>query len=107
VQINQPTIFDAIRERNQAIAQIAANTSDTFSECARSAIINVGRMREHFTSDDVWAWLDTHKSIKAHDNRALGAVMSKLQKEYLIMPTGGYVPSKRRHMSPIRVWTLV
>ena len=103
----QKTLFDAIRERDEAIQQIAINTSDTFKECARSAVINVGRMRERFTSDDVWNWLETHKSIQAHDNRALGAVMSKLHKEHLIMPTGQYVPSKRRHMSPIRVWSLI
>jgi hypothetical protein len=107
VETNQKTLFDAIRERDEAIAQIATNTSDTFKDCARSAVINVGRMRQHFTSDDIWNWLETHKSIEAHDNRALGAVMSKLHKEHLIMPTGQYIPSKRRHMSPIRVWTMI
>ena len=103
----QPTIFDAIRERDQAIASIDANTVETFKQCARQAILNVGRMRPHFTSDHVWDWLQTHDSVQAHDNRALGAVMSKLHKDKLIRPTGDYVPSKRRHMSPIRVWALV
>ena len=53
METNQKTLFDAIRERDEAIAQIATNTSDTFKDCARSAVINVGRMRERFTSDDV------------------------------------------------------
>jgi hypothetical protein len=67
----QPTIFDAIRERDEAIASIDANTVETFKQCARQAILNVGRMRPHFTSDHVWDWLETHDSVQAHDNRAL------------------------------------
>jgi hypothetical protein len=78
-----PTIFDAIRERDEAIASIDANTVDTFKQCARQAILNVGRMRPQFTSDHVWDWLQTHDSVQAHDNRALGAVMSKLHKDKL------------------------
>jgi len=107
VLIKQLTIFDAIKERDEAIASIERNTNETFTQCARQAILNVGRMRQRFCSDDVWDWLSNHNSVEAHDNRALGAVMSKLHKEKIIKPTGDYVPSKRRHMSPIRVWQLL
>ncbi len=103
----QPTIFDAIRERDEAIARIELNTIEAFKHCARQAVLKVGLLQARFSSDDVWDWLQTHDSVQAHDNRALGAVMAKLHKDKLIRPTGDYVPSKRRHMSPIRVWALV
>jgi len=103
----QLDIFDAIRERDEAMNAIEGVTDKAFTECATDAIKTVGRMRQQFTTDDVWDWLATHKSIAAHDNRAIGPIMSRLSKQNVITPTGNYQPSVRRHCAPIRVWRLV
>lgn len=102
--MTQLTIFDAIIERDEAMKQIEENTRKEFTECARQAVLNVAKMRFTFTTDDVWQWLETHRSTEAHDNRALGPIMAKLAKDHLIEFTGNYEPSVRRHCSPIRVW---
>jgi hypothetical protein len=103
----QMTIFDAIRERDEAMGIIDQNTREEFRKDARNAVLTVGRMRFTFTSDEVFEWLESHRSTKAHDPRALGPIMSKLAKENKIIFTGEYAPSRRRHCSPIRVWRLV
>ena len=103
----QLDIFDAIRERDEAMDAIEGVTNRAFTECATEAIKTVGRMRLQFTTDDVWDWLATHKSIAAHDNRAIGPIMSRLAKANVITPTGNYQASVRRHCAPIRVWRLV
>lgn len=105
--MSQLTIFDAIQQRDTAIAQIERATKQTFTDSATNAVKTVGRMRQLFTTDDVWNWLAQHAGEIAHDNRAIGPVMSKLAKANVIRPTGEYRPSVRRHCAPIRVWTLV
>ena len=103
----QLSLLDAIRDRDDAMASIEAVTKQQFTECATEAIKTVGRMRMLFTTDDVWDWLATHHGSAAHDNRAIGPIMSRLAKAKIIRPTGDYRPSVRRHCAPIRVWQLV
>ena len=54
--VMQLDIFDAIRERDEAMDAIEGVTNRAFTECATEAIKTVGRMRLQFTTDDVWDW---------------------------------------------------
>lgn len=105
--MNNPTLFDAMAEAVDAMDRIARNTSRDFDIDAEYAVLTVGRMRQTFTTDEVWEWLEQHHMTQAHDNRAIGPIMNRLAKQNRIKFTGQYQPSRRRHASPIRVWQLV
>jgi hypothetical protein len=105
--MTQPTLFDARQEAEQAMEQIAGNTNRQFDADCENAVLTVGRMHRTFTTDDVWEWLEHHPSTVAHDNRAIGPIMSRLHKTGKIRFTNQYRPSRRRHATPIRVWELV
>jgi hypothetical protein len=105
--MNGPTLFDAMAQAVDAMGRIERNTAPQFEIDAEYAVLTVGRMRQTFTTDEVWEWLESHKMTEAHDNRAIGPIMNRLAKANRIRFTGQYAPSRRRHASPIRVWQLV
>jgi hypothetical protein len=105
--MNGPTLFDAMNDAVEAMERIERNTHPQFEIDAEYAVLTVGRMRQTFTTDEVWEWLEQHRMTAAHDNRAIGPIMNRLAKANRIRFTGQYQPSRRRHASPIRVWQLV
>jgi len=100
------TLFDAMAERDSALEQIAGNTDLNWLRAANQAVEWLAKSAVNgFTSDDVWAQLETYGMTgQVHDNRALGPVISRCARNNLIMDTGQYRPSKRRHCAPIKVW---
>jgi len=105
--INNPTLFDAIIERDTAMDTIEDKTDPDWAHAAENSILWLARSRKHFSTDDVWKDLSLRDTPLVHDNRALGPIMARLAKQGKIKVTGHYTPSVRRHCSPIRLWEAV
>ena len=103
--MNQPNLFDAIVERDEALDRAERNANDAWKQTVEAVVLHLARMRPTFTADDVWTHLQSHCDVSTHEPRALGAILRKLTAENKIRPTGGFAPSVRRHAAPIRLWT--
>ena len=90
----QLDIFDAIRERDEAMDAIEGVTNKAFTECATEAIKTVGRMRLQFTTDDVWRVIDA-LPVETKARSAIGPVMVKFEREGVIRKTGILRRSRR------------
>ncbi len=103
---NTPTLFDAAVLRDNAIHSVGLNTDYNWLRAAETSVRWLARsLPNGFTTDDVWQHLDTlGMTGQVHDNRALGPVMLRFAKAGIIVATGNYVPSARRHCAPIKVW---
>lgn len=97
----------AVVQRDTVMKQVCENTSDEFRACAEQAIVSVGQQNDKFTGDDIWDWIMSKTTIRSHDNRALGPIIRYMCNKKVIEATGEYLPSRRRKLSPIRVWRLV
>lgn len=74
---------------------------------AANAITTAAAAGQPFTSDEVWALLDTqHPGLAPPDPRAMGVAFARIQRRGLIAPTPATRRSTRRtnHGRPIRVW---
>lgn len=94
------------RQREEAISQVEAHAESGWLANAMSAIRLVARSRERFTTDAVWAVLDTWKIPPPHEERALGAAMRNAQKNGVCQATDDWSLSVRAacHRRPLRVW---
>lgn len=97
--MTEPTLFDSVDEAGEH-----ADSSWMFD--ARRALAHIAATLPTFTTDDVWAFLDS-STATTHEPRALGAVIRNAHRAGLIHPTGGYIPSTRPecHGRPVRQWT--
>jgi NAD(P)-dependent dehydrogenase (short-subunit alcohol dehydrogenase family) len=104
--MQQPNLFDAIAERNAAMNSVEGNTDSNWLRAAETAVNWLAKSRLNgFTTDDVWQRLDDMGMTgQVHDNRALGPVMLRQARAGVIVSTGHYAPSHRRHCAPIKVW---
>lgn len=100
----EPTLFDAIVERDEAMGRVERNTDTDWAQAAENTIRWLARSRPLFTTDDVWFDLASRTNLEAHDNRAIGPVMKRMQAQGVIQPTDVFRPSTRRHAAPIRCW---
>jgi len=100
------TLFDAMAERDAAVNKVESNTDSNWLRAAETVIKMLAKSRVNgFTTDDVWEQLDRiGMTGQVHDNRALGPVMSRCARSKIIVATGQYAPSVRRHCAPIKVW---
>lgn len=100
------TLFDAMAERDAAVSKVEGNTDSNWLRAAETVIKMLAKSRVNgFTTDDVWEQLDKMGMTgQVHDNRALGPVMSRCARSKIIVATGQYAPSLRRHCAPIKVW---
>ena len=104
--MEQRTLFDAMAERDAAVKKVEGNTDSNWLRAAETVIKMLAKSRvKGFTTDDVWEQLDKMGMTgQVHDNRALGPVMSRCARSKIIVATGQYAPSLRRHCAPIKVW---
>ena len=104
--MEHPTLFDAMAERDAAVSKVEGNTDSNWLRAANQAVEWLAKSRVNgFTTDDVWEQLDKMGMTgQVHDNRALGPVMSRCARSKIIVATGQYAPSLRRHCAPIKVW---
>lgn len=93
------TLADARRERDEAMARVDSAADDTWKTAAMETLLRFCQTREPFTTDDVMDDLQ-RSGYQVREPRALGPVVRRAvtrQWMYRI----GYVPSRRRHCSPM------
>lgn len=96
------TPADGRRERDEALARVDTAADPAWKDEARRIVRRVATTRDTFTTDDVWdAGLPTPT-----EPRALGPVITALIRAGAITATGDYVPSRRRHATPMPVYRL-
>ncbi len=88
--------------RDAAIATVEANSGKEWQQYALGVIRNVASAKPTFTTDDVVEAIE----ILPHDMRAIGATMRRAAHAGLIVKTGEYQPSRRRHCTPLPVWKM-
>ena len=102
-QAQQRSLWEIFAERDAAVDQVEQNANSEWKEVAYLTAIEVGKRQGTFTSEDVW---DAISGVTTHEPRAMGAVMRRLRKENVIMPTDTFVisTSPLGHGRPSRVW---
>lgn len=105
------TLFDYAEGRRRAetgMAHALDGAADTWPDLATQVVLEVGRMRPTFTSDDVWAWLENRGLPVPANRSALGPIMRALATSGAIRSTGEWRNSHRpeTHTRPLRVWRL-
>lgn len=98
------TPAQAVAERDAALDQVAQGTDATWWGAAVVAVTDLAARGETFTTDDVWDLLTTRGIPSPREPRAMGPVMKACLAAGTITPHG-YVPSRRRHATPIREYT--
>lgn len=90
--------------RDAAIAQVDANAAPQFHALADAALLKTAQILPEFTVDDVWTYMPEEKIT--HDNRAMGAVITRAVKNRLIEHTGRTSKSRRKHCHchPRSIW---
>lgn len=96
----------ATQARDAAIAQVEAHTEPDWQEAALRAVRRVAKKMEYFTTDDIWRVLEDWETPAPHEPRAMGALMVKVGKDRIAIPTEEYRSSERvvHHRGPVRVW---
>jgi hypothetical protein len=104
IPVSQPTQSPQEAKR-KAIQRVSEAANEEWMEAAGAIVEKLAMGSRSFTTDDVWAELDS-KSVSTHERRAMGAVMTKAAKANLIEASGSYKPSTRPACNhrPIAVW---
>lgn len=91
--------------RDEALTRIDDHQRADTRLKALELLEQLARDRRHFTADDLLE-LCTREHLRFGDNRALGAVMRRAEKQLMIRATDNFVLSKnpKKHASPTRVW---
>lgn len=82
-----------------AISRVWEARDTEWQLAALAAIAKVARAQAHYTADDIWDHLDP-----GDEPRALGPAMRIARDIGVHEHTGEFVPSRRRHQTPIPVW---
>ena len=86
--------------KEAGIAKADANAPKSWKDDVLEAIDRISHMRQTFTADDVWEWIERHGAKDLDINpAALGPVMRQAVTTGLIEKTGRLVPTRlaRRH----------
>lgn len=91
-----------------AIQTVEEHADRVWLSAAKQIVWDLIRDGRPFSTDDVWARLDT-LDVTTHEPRALGAVLRAARKAGYIAPSGDYVKTCRpeAHSRPIPVWAPV
>jgi len=90
----------------EALGRVERGAHPLWLEQAKCAVVQVAKVNQEFTTDDVWETLG-HWSIELrNDGRALGAVMRWAAKSGICTSTDNYKRSRRPecHLRPVMVW---
>lgn len=98
--------LEATRLTEAAIKQAEENADTEWQKLAWQTLKTVAESRPEFTTDQLWAILDTYPNIKTHEPRAMGGIMRRAIKHGWVQKTGRYVETNRpiAHKKPIAVW---
>lgn len=97
-------LLDIIASRENAINTVEANANLEWKEVAYVTGVEVATRQTTLISEDIWDNLPA--GSRTHEPRAMGAVMRRLRKDKIIVPTEQFVisPSTLGHGRPSRVW---
>lgn len=98
-----PTLATARVERDEAMSHVARSTPSEWAEDARISVAKLAKSGEPFSTDDVWADLESRSVPAPIEPRALGPIMSRFVR-IGVLEHVGYTPSVRRHATPIRTF---
>lgn len=100
----QKSIFDqADRQAVEGMELSYRHAPTYWKEAAREALHELCRRQAEFTTDELWEILG-QKGVHTGEPRALGAIIKGASRAGLIVATGKYVASGRRHNAPITLW---
>lgn len=100
----QPTLEDARREADEAIAAVGSHVTPTWRETALAVVRSVATAKGTFTADDVREDAARVELPSPHDPRAWGAVMRGAVVAGWIAGTGRTARSRYRHGALIPIW---
>lgn len=98
-----PTPEQGSRARDAAMAAVEQNTDPEWATVAEQVLRDLAASGEPFITDWLWPVLE-QAGVVCHDNRALGPIVRRLATQGVIRKTGVYLPSTRRHMTPVPQW---
>ena len=99
--MNPPTLFDAVRERDEAMQRVDEAAEPDWKALADEAIRQTCLTRPEFFVDDVW---EVGNLPQTREDRALGPRMRAAAKAGWCVRTDRTRPSVRSHGSPKPVW---
>lgn len=87
----------------EGMSRVMKGANPEWVEAVSEIVRSLARSQETLTADDIFA---QGISVETNDNRALGPIMKRIQKEGLIEPTQTFIKSTRAelHATDIRVW---
>jgi hypothetical protein len=98
------SIFDQQERKAVEGIELSYRNAPTYwKSAAAKTLRELCKLKSEFTADDFWELLAT-KGIHTGEPRALGAVIRGAERSGMIKATGNYLPSRRRHKSPIMLW---
>jgi hypothetical protein len=91
--------------RDEAIARVDAHAADDVKASAFHVAERIARRQSSFTTDEIWKALGP-EAPPTHDNRAMGAVMRRVQAAGIARPSPTYRNSEQVvcHSRGKRVW---
>ena len=93
-------------DADEAIEAAFVASPEQWRALARRAVRYCAHRFDDFTTDEIWAALDSGGYVRPEEPRALGGVIRSARTEGLIEPTGQYRCGDRRHGAPLRVWRI-
>jgi hypothetical protein len=88
----------AKRERDKAVDRSNANADPAWREAYFGALVDVARVKEYFTADDIWERLaKVEHAANTRDNRAAGGCITRAKRDGVIRLTDRVEPSRRKH----------
>ena len=96
---------EAQQARDEAVARVDANANKEWKVRAYEVVQYLASAEDEFTTDDVWAMLDS-SAENTHERRAMGGVITRAARAGLIENTGRVKKSTRVvcHQNPKAVW---
>jgi hypothetical protein len=94
------TLVEAVKERDEAVAKAFAAADEAWKNEAIKLVEEIALYAPAFTADDLWL----NGLSKPREPRALGGVLTRCAANGIIEKSGQYLPSVRRHATPIPVW---
>lgn len=101
---NSASLFDQAEQKKQEGINLSYSHTDSYwKNAVREVLRTICLNSPEFCTDEVWDKLG-ELGIHTGEPRALGAIIQGAHRSGMIKPTGQYVPSYRRHNSPIILW---
>jgi hypothetical protein len=98
--MNEPTLFDALKARDEAMAAVEENADEQWRSYAWDWLVDYLRTHDEFFPDSVWGAGLT----PPRERRAFGPLVQRAAREGLIRKTGRTRQRVRGHGTPAEIW---